>query len=104
MSAGRHGRLPCVEVEPARVRLLPGEAGAGLRRAELLLAAGRDVALDVDAWAPCDVALVGGLARLRLASCRSGAALTITAPDGALRHLAELMGLCEVLGVQAPRG
>lgn len=105
MSAGRAARQTCMEVErpgaPAHVRVLPDDVAGGLLRAEGLLRRGVDVDVRLEPGTPVDAALVGRLARLRLAARRSGAVLVLDAPDVALRHLAELFGLCEVLGVPA---
>ena len=86
---------------PAHVRVLPHDVAGGLRHAEQLLARGVDVAVHLEPGTVVDVGVVGRLARLRLAARRSGAVLVLDAPDAALRHLAELFGLCEVLGVPA---
>lgn len=51
-----------------------------------------------------DVGLVDALARLALLARRRGTGLELHAPAPTLRHLAELLGLCEALGLAAAAG
>ena len=80
--------------------LLPaGDPAAALAEARALLDRGTPVVLDVRAATCPRVELVGALARLRLHARRRDARLALQAPEPVLRHVAELLGLCEVLGL-----
>jgi len=64
-----------------------------------LLADGAHVRLEVVPDGCADVRAVGALARLVLAAKRGAGRLDLDAPDAQLRHLAELLGLCDALGL-----
>ncbi len=85
-------RLPCA-----------GVAGA-VPAVMALLESGTGVELVVEPSSAADVGVVGALARLTLVARRSGAPLVLRAPDAHLRHLAELLGLCEALGLDPADG
>jgi hypothetical protein len=81
------------------VRVPADGGGEAFAEAGRLLSAGRSVVVVLDPTRPVDVGTVGALARLVLRARRGDAGLVVHAPDAALRELAELMGLCDLLGL-----
>jgi len=94
------GGAAVVRVPPRGADAAADEAAAdALAEAGRLLSSGRSVVVTLDPHAEADVGTVGALARLLLTARRGGAVLVVQAPDAALRQLAELMGLRDVLGL-----
>jgi hypothetical protein len=83
----------------AVVHVPPDRLPAACDTAAALLHGGTPVELVVADAAGSEVATVATLARLVLVSRRCGTELVVRAPDAALAHVAELLGLCDVLGL-----
>lgn len=103
MSAARSARLPVVtgreRVVRASYRSLPDVAA----RAVTLVPPGGALVLELSGPGVVDVGALSALAQLRLAARRARADLVLRGEDDDVRHLAELTGLCDALGL-APLG
>ena len=100
MTAAVARRLPCMEPraeDGGAVRLSCRCVGDVAEQARALLRAGTPVTVELTADDDVALAAVGELARLTLDARRCGTELSVLAPGAALRHLAELVGLCDVL-------
>ena len=105
MTAGTARRLPCMEPhvrDGGGVRLRCRRVADVAEQARALLRAGTPVTVELTASDDVALAAVDELARLTLDARRCGTPLSVQAPEPALRHLAELIGLCDVLRVGAP--